>query len=79
MNTPSITFLLYCEITKNDENVNEPILERGKIALVSEMEIFSKFRFYSCPDPTDLAKSSKNETTQNPLKMNQLFKGSGHE
>ena len=45
---------LHCEITKNDKNVNEPILERGMNTLVGGMEIFSKLRFYSCPDPLDL-------------------------
>ena len=42
---------LNCEITKNDENVNEPSLESGMITLVGRIEIFTKFRFYSCPDP----------------------------
>ena len=45
--------LLHCEITKNDENANEPNLERRMITLVGELVIFSKLRFYSCPDPLD--------------------------
>ena len=42
--------LFHCEITKNDENLNEPILERRVITLIGQMEIFLKTRFYSCPD-----------------------------
>ena len=45
--------LLHCEITKDDENVNESILERRMISLIGKMEIFSKTRFYSCPDPLE--------------------------
>ena len=37
-----------------------------------KLEIISKLRFYSCPDPLDLADSSKND-------KNPTFKGSGHE
>ena len=39
--------LRQCEMTKNDETVHEPSLERG---MITRVEIFSKFRFYSCPD-----------------------------
>ena len=43
--------LLHREITKNDGNVYEPILEREMIIIDGQMEIFSKTRFYSHPDP----------------------------
>ena len=29
--------LLHCEITKDDENVNEPILERRMIAIIGKL------------------------------------------
>ena len=35
----------------NDENMNEPILERGMIKLVGVMEIFSKIGDFPVPEP----------------------------
>ena len=32
--------LLYCEVTNNDENLNEPVLEMKYIGLVCEMGIY---------------------------------------
>ena len=64
--------LLHCEITKHDDNVNEPNLERRMITLVGELVIFSKLRFYSCPDPLDFGfLSFLNDSAKS--------KGSGHE
>ena len=36
--------LLYCEVTNNDENLNEPVLEMKYIGLECEMGILSIFR-----------------------------------
>ena len=47
-NHPYPYVLLQCEITKNDKNANEPILEKGIV-----LEIFSKSCFYSCSDHLD--------------------------
>ena len=38
--------LLHCVRTKNDEKLNEPILEKGMIALSNEGDDFTKIMFY---------------------------------
>ena len=44
---------LQCEITKNDRNINKPILESRLNSLIGSMTLFSKFCVYSDPNPLE--------------------------
>ena len=52
-------FFYYCEITKHDESVNDPILERGIIVLLDSIDIISILSINSSPDPLELSKFVK--------------------
>ena len=46
-------------MTKHDESVNDPILERGIIALLDSADIISIVSINLSPDPLELSKLDK--------------------